>query len=108
MAGELYVFLTEGEGFAGGDADLGLHQIDTSDHFGDGMLYLDPGVHLHEVEFFPFQKELHGAGAAVAAGDGGLDGSLPHGFPEGRNHDRAGAFFDELLVPALQRAVPFA
>src|SRR5439155_866333 len=30
--------------------NLLLHQIHPGDHFSDGVLHLDPGVHLHEVE----------------------------------------------------------
>jgi hypothetical protein len=35
---------------AGGDAQLRLDQVDAGDGLGDGVLHLDAGVHLDEVE----------------------------------------------------------
>jgi hypothetical protein len=46
--------------------------------FGDGVLDLDAGVHLHEVELAAVEEELDGAGALVADGAGGLDGGVAH------------------------------
>ena len=37
-----------GQRFAGGDPDLRLHQVDVGDLLGDGVLDLDPRVHLDE------------------------------------------------------------
>ena len=40
----------ERQRLARGHQQLGLDQIDAGDHFGHGMLDLNPGVHLDEVE----------------------------------------------------------
>ena len=45
-----YVVLGEGQLFAVGDVHLQVHQVESGDEFGDGMLYLQPRVHLEEVE----------------------------------------------------------
>ena len=44
------VLLLEPERLAGGNADLGLDQVDSRDHLGDRVLDLDPGVDFDEVE----------------------------------------------------------
>ena len=36
--------------FAHGEQDLALHQIHIGHHFGDGVLHLDAGVHLDEIQ----------------------------------------------------------
>jgi hypothetical protein len=53
------------EGPAGGDADLFVDQIDAGDHLGYGMLDLQAGVHLDEVELAVLVEEFDGADAAV-------------------------------------------
>ena len=50
---------------AGGDADLLEHQVDIGDHLGDGMLDLDAGVHLDEIELAVLIQELDGADAEI-------------------------------------------
>ena len=47
------VVLLERQRLAGGDADLRLDQVDAGDHLGHGMLDLDAGVDLDEVEVVP-------------------------------------------------------
>ena len=54
--------LAEREGLAGGDPDLLLDEVDAGDHLGDGVLDLDPGVDLDEVEVVVgVDEELAGA-----------------------------------------------
>ena len=44
-----------------------LDEIDAGDHFGDGMLHLDAGIHLDEVEAAVLvHQELDGAGVVIA------------------------------------------
>src|SRR2546427_12740963 len=51
----------------GRDADLLLHEVEVRAHLGDGVLDLDAGVHLHEIERPVFvEQELDRAGADVA------------------------------------------
>ena len=47
-----------------GDADLLLDEVDAGDHLGDGVLDLEPGVHLEEEELAVLVEELDGAGVA--------------------------------------------
>ena len=55
------------ERLAGGDPQLGLHEVDVGDLLGHGVLDLDPRVHLDEVVVaVGAEQELHGAGVAVA------------------------------------------
>ena len=73
------------------------------------MLDLDPRVHLHEVELvFGPEEELHGPGVRVADGLGAPDRGLPHGPPDLGIDGRAGRLLDQLLVAALDRALPLA
>ena len=51
---------------ARGNADLFAHDIDTGDFLGNRMLYLNAGIHLHEIETaVTIKQELHGAGILV-------------------------------------------
>ena len=93
-----------------GDPDLRGDQVDVGDLLGDGVLDLDPGVHLNEeiARHVPrgLQQELDGPGVDVAdvPGEGHRVGAdrLPH---IGIQPDR-GCDLDHLLMPALHRAVP--
>ena len=95
-----------GRGSPGGDPDLLLDQVDAGDHLGDGVLDLDPGVDLDEVEVVVgVDEELAGAGVDVAGGLGEPDGGLAELRADLERQGRRGRFLDELLVPALERAV---
>src|ERR1700743_496022 len=94
---------------AGRDADLGLHEIDTRDRFGDGVLHLDACVYLDKVEVaLLVHQKLDRARIAVPDRAHGVaqtcHHALAHFGPEGRRR----RFFEELLVPALDAAVAFA
>ena len=61
------VGLLERQRLAGGDADLRFDQVDAGDQLGHGMLDLDAGVDLDEVEVVGLiDDELDGAGVGVA------------------------------------------
>ena len=60
------VALGVAEGFAGGDADLFVHQIRAGDHFGYGMFNLKAGIHFDKGELLVLVEELQRAGVAVA------------------------------------------
>jgi hypothetical protein len=97
------------QGAPGGQGDLGAHQIDAGDLFGDRVLHLQPGVGLDEHErsvgVGVVHEKFHGAEVVVAGvagqGERGVDeaGALPA-------QGRAGRQLDQLLVAALQRALP--
>src|SRR5690606_16442347 len=74
----------------------------------DRMLHLDTGVHLDEEELTVLVEKLEGAGAAVTQLDTGLYAA---GLDFGTGllvNARGRRFLDDLLVAALQRAVPIA
>ena len=99
-----------GQGVAGGQADLGLHQIDAGHRLGDGVLDLQPGVGLDEVEVLGsrLEQELDGAQGAVADGGGDVDGGLEQAGAQGFAQARGRGDLQDLLVPPLQRAVALA
>ncbi len=91
------------------DPDLLLHQIDSSEHFSNRMLDLDAGVHLHEVERLVLVEEhLDRSGADVVDRLGSAHRGLTHFFAQRIGERGARRFFDQLLVPALHRAVALA
>ena len=105
MAADDDVLLAEGQRLAGGDPDLLLDQVDAGDHLGDGMLDLDAGVDLDEVEVVVgVDQELAGAGVDVAGGPGQPDGGLAELRADLQRQGRRGRFLDQLLMPALQRS----
>ena len=95
-------------GLAGGDADLLGDEIDARHQLGDGVLDLQAGVHLEEVELAVLVQELDGAGVVVAARLGDLDGRLAHRLADLVGELRRRALLDQLLVAALGRAVALA
>ncbi len=92
---------------AGGDPELAPDQVDTQDRLGDGVLHLEPGVDLQEVEpaGFGVHQELHGARIHVPACVRHRYCGLAHGGHE-IVEQRRGSLLDQLLVATLQRAVP--
>ena len=100
--------LGEGEGLAGRQADLLDHEVEARDGLRDGVLDLQARVDLHEIEApVGVQQELDGADVDVAAGLGEPQGRFLQPAAQFRAHRGGGGFLDELLVPALDRAVPF-
>ena len=106
VAADRDVLLGEREGLAGGDPDLLLDQVDPRDHLGDGVLDLDPGVDLDEVEIVVgVDEELAGAGVDVAGLSGQPDGGLAQPRADLQREGRGGRLLDELLMAALERAI---
>ena len=108
MADDLDFFLGHRQVAAGRDADLLQHEVDIGDHLGDGMLDLDAGVHLDEVELAVLVEEFDGADAEIFH----LLHRLGHREPDllalRRGERGRGAFLPDLLVAPLQRAVALA
>ena len=96
------------EGIALGNQNLGTHQIDAGDHFRDGMLHLNPGVHLNEIVVALFiHQKFQRTGVDVADVFGDLHGVPVQRLPDLRSYGESGGEFHHLLVAALEGAVPF-
>ena len=92
---------------AGGHENLSPHQVDARDHLGDGVLHLNPGVHLNEVVLAEFvHQKFHRARVHIAHGGGDLHRVRPQGLPHRLRHAPRGGVLHHLLVAALQGAVP--
>ena len=73
------------------------------------MLHLKAGVHFEEVElFFRVEQKLNCTGTGIIHCLRRLDCRLSHAFTQLRIDRRGWHFLDDLLVPALHRAVAFA
>ncbi len=92
-----------------GNFNLLANQVVVGHFFGNGVLHLNSGVHLHEVEVAVLvDQELDGSGALVAYVLGGLHGGVAHGLAQFWRHKRRRRLFEQLLVAALDRAVALA
>ena len=100
------VFLPEAQRLAHGHAELFLHEVNAHHLLGYGVLNLQAGVHLEEIEVAVLvDEELYGARAAVVDGLGCGHGLLAHLLAELRGEERRGAFLDDFLVAALHGAL---
>ena len=63
-------------------AQLPLDEVEAGHELGDGVLDLEAGVHLQEVELAVLVEELDGAGVDVAARLGDPDRRLAHGLAD--------------------------
>src|SRR3546814_16553339 len=54
---DLHIALAQGDLLAGGDQNLLLHQVDTRDHFGNGMFDLNTRIHFYEEKLAIFVQE---------------------------------------------------
>ncbi len=96
--------LAQRQRLAHGDAQLPLHEVEAGDQLGDGVLDLQAGVHLDEVEARGVGDELDRARADIAGGlRGGAGGGRHLRAALRRDGDRR-RLLDHLLVAALQRA----
>jgi hypothetical protein len=97
-----------GKAFPGGDRKLGVGEIDAGDELGHGMLDLKARVHLDEVEAAVGEEKLDGSRSSVAEGFASPMGGFFHLRTDLGRDGRRGRLLDELLVPALDRAVALA
>src|SRR5713226_5779609 len=105
---ELHVALCNRQLIAVGDADLLQNEIDVGDHLGHGMLNLNAGVHLDEIEAAVLVQEFDRADAKIVQIPHGLRDGLPDQIALFRIKRGGGAFLQNFLVAALQRAVALA
>ena len=98
---------SSGSGRPAGDEQLEPDQVEAGDRLGHRVLDLQPGVHLEEVGVaVPIDDELDGSGIDVADGPGGGDGRFDQAGPQGRGDDGRRCLLDDLLVAALDAALP--
>jgi hypothetical protein len=92
-----------------GDEELKAYQVQAEHGFGDRVLDLEPGVHLEEEELAgPGQQELDRTGAHVPDGLGRRDRRGAQLGAQSRVDRRRRGLFQDLLVPALDGALPLA
>ena len=104
MAGAAHVLLPDREPFAGGDADLLLHDVDAGDHFGHRVFDLEARVRLHEVEpSFGIHQELEGARVGVLDCPGGRHDQAAHPAADRVRERRR--LLEQLLMPPLDGAL---
>ena len=112
MPRDRQILLRHPQPLARGHAQHPLHEVHAGDRLCDGVLHLQAGVHLHEVEAVGAQAlggvhdELHRARAAVADRLRRAHRRGAHRVPHLRRHARRGGLLDHLLVAPLERAVP--
>src|SRR3546814_11766040 len=85
---DLHIALAQGELLAGGDQNLLLHQVDTRDHFGNGMFDLNTRIHFYEEKLAIFVQEFEGAGATVIDLAAGLGATLADAPDQARSEGR--------------------
>ena len=93
------------------DPHLQLDEVDAGDHFGDRVLDLQAGVHLHEEELVgPVggDDELDRAGAGVVDAARGVAGRGADAGAGRGVQQRRRRLLDDLLVAALQAALALA
>jgi hypothetical protein len=96
-----------GQPAAPGDVQLQLHEVEPGGQLGDGVLDLQPGVHLQEGEqlLVGLVEELDGPGAAVADAGAQALGGTPQLVLLLLRQDRRPGLLDHLLVAALDAAI---
>ena len=95
--------------FARGHEDLVLHEVHAGRHLGYGVFDLEAGVHFEEVVAAIFsEEEFDRANVVVIGGTGEADSGAPEAAAKVRRDGYTGALFDDLLVAALDAALPFA
>ena len=96
------------QGLAACKSQLQLDEVDAHHLLGDGVLDLQPRVHLDEGERLAvrFHQELEGTEALVALGSGEAHRGARQLLAHGRQQPRAGRHLHELLVASLKGAFP--
>src|SRR5712691_10006719 len=101
--------LAEREELTRGECDLLLHEVHPRGHLRDGVLDLDPGVHLDEVRLvLAIDEKLEGPDVAVARANGRVDSELRDFLSQALADRGRWRLFDHLLVATLDRALALA
>ncbi len=100
--------LADAQRLATSDQDHLAHEIDAGDHLGHGMLDLDAGIHLEEVEVLRevVEQELERAGAAIVDGFGERHRRFADFLALVFFQRDGGRLLPHLLAAALQRTFP--
>jgi hypothetical protein len=103
------LFLSQAERTTRGHFDLQAHEVEASDALGHGMLDLEPGVHLEEVEgAFGVEQELDRPRVLVACGTRRRDSGRTKGRTRFGGERRTRGLFDDLLMATLEGALALA
>ena len=89
------------------DQNLASHEIHAGDHFSHGVLDLDAGIDLDEIELagLGIQQELDRAGVVVFDRLADPQGGVADGLPHFGHEVQGGGDLDHFLMPSLERAV---
>ena len=91
-----------------GDEQLETHEIESTDLLGHRVFHLQAGIHLQESGFAcGIDDELDGSRVHVAHRPGGRNGRIRQASSKFGADSRGRCFFDDLLVPSLDRALSF-
>ncbi len=105
---EPHVVLRERQLLTRCDPQLPLHEVEPGHQLRDGVLDLEPGVHLQEEELVGSRRrhdELDRARADVPDGTRGLDRRLAHAVARRVVEQRRRSLLDDLLVSPLEAAL---
>ena len=107
-AAQLNVGLLERQRLTGGHANLRLDQIDAGDHFSHWMFDLNAGVDFDEVKIILLiDDELDGPSILIVGFGHQARGRFANRGARLLRQQRRRAFFDQLLVSTLHRAIAF-
>ena len=94
--------ISTGYRYTGSRLDLFFDQIVVGNFFGNRVLHLYTGVHLHEVKITVFvYEELDSTGTFVIYSFSSFYSSFTHALAQLLAYDRRGGFFNKLLVSSL-------
>ena len=90
------------------DQKLSLNEVDTGNHFGNGMFHLNTGVHFDKV-MIPFfiHEEFNGTGIDITDFFGDFHSVFVNGCQNIFIDGESGSIFHHFLITALYRAVSF-
>src|SRR5262249_36121518 len=109
MSAKLNIALSVRQTLTGSDHDLVPDDVDAGNHFSHRMLDLNAGVHLHEIEVpFFVDREFKVSDIGISHVFDRLNAPPAYFVSQRRRHDDRWRFFDQLLMPALNRAFAFA
>ena len=108
MAFQGDVFLFDRQRRAAGNQQLLSDDIDATDHLGDRMLYLYPGVHLNKVKRVVLEQEFEGARTPIIHVETRTHACLTDFISQCVVNAWRRRLFDDLLVSALQGAIAIA
>src|SRR3990170_1656396 len=104
---EMDRLLVESQFLPVGDPDLLPHDVHARDHLRDGVLHLDSGVHLEEVELpLVHVEELDRPHIVVPRRGRRIDRRLMDPVPDPGGKVRCGGFLDQFLMAPLYGTVP--